>query len=109
MLTADQIIDQVTTTSRMAATAATLESVCLRVMRTGELSAEYRAMMGYHLAELLRLASELGIKMEVRAMTLAEAIETIEAVLVVSQGDGADSGDIADALRALEQLREVAA
>jgi len=39
-------------------------------------------------------------------MTLAEAIETIEAVLVVSQGDGADTGDIADALHMLEKLRE---
>jgi len=67
MLTADQIIDQVTTTSRMAATAATLESVCLRVMRTGELSAEYRAVMGCELGTLCRLASELGIPMEVRA------------------------------------------
>ena len=42
-------------------------------------------------------------------MTLAEAIDTIEAILIGSQGDGADCGDIADALEALERLREVTA
>ena len=67
MLTADQIIDQVTTTSRMAATAATLESVCLRATRQATVSDEYRAVIGWYLGELLRLASELGIPMEVRA------------------------------------------
>jgi len=42
-------------------------------------------------------------------MTLAEAIDTIEAILIGSQGDGADTGDIADALEALEQVREALA
>ena len=66
MVTAD-IIDTMTTTSRLAATASTLESVCLRAMRTGEISPEYRAVIGCHLMEMCRMAEVLGIPMEVRA------------------------------------------
>jgi hypothetical protein len=34
------------------------------------------------------------------------ASDTIEAILIGSQGDGADCGDIADALRAIERVKE---
>ena len=64
MTTAEAILDTMTTTSRLAAVAATLETVCLRVMRQGEASPEYRAVIGCHLIEALRLARELGIPVE---------------------------------------------
>ena len=39
-------------------------------------------------------------------MNLHEAIDTVESALVATQHDGADTGDIADGLRALEEVRE---
>lgn len=39
-------------------------------------------------------------------MNLSEAIDTIETSLIATQHDGADCGDIADGLEALEQVRE---
>jgi hypothetical protein len=39
-------------------------------------------------------------------MTLTEALDTIEAILIAAQHDGADCGEIADALEAIERLRE---
>ena len=54
----------ITTAGRLAAVANALESVCYRVMRAGELSDAYRAVISCHLAEIASLAKQLGVTAE---------------------------------------------